>query len=226
MRHAIKIELTEEERTTLESWNKGQRAEVRQALRTRIILLSAKGMLTKDIAMELEISRQKVTRWCNRFSVKRIEEIRQDAPRGGRSSKLINEKAEMILKATTQKPKNATHWSVRTLAKHLGVTPYLVHQVWKRNNIKPHLTKVFKVSNDPHYVEKLVDVVGLYLDPLEHAIILRVDEKTQIQALNRTQKSLMMRQGRCGTMTHDYIRNGTTSLFAAIEVVEGRVHAR
>ena len=227
MRQAIEIVLTEEEQATLESWSKGQRIEVRLALRARIILLSAKGMLTKDIAAELKVSRQKVARWRNRFAEKRIEGIRKDAPRGGRSPKLINEKAEMILKVTTtQKPKNATHWSVRTLAKHLGVSSYLVHQVWKRNNIKPHLTKTFKVSNDPLFVEKLVDVVGLYLNPPEHAIVLSVDEKTQIQALDRTQKSLPMYPGRCGTMTHDYKRNGTTSLFAAINVADGRVHAR
>jgi len=227
MRQAVEIELTNEERATLESWSKGQRVEVRQALRAQIVLLSAEGMQTKDIAAKLNITRQKAARWRNRFAQDRLEGIRKDAPRGGRSPKLMNEKAAMILNATTnQKPANATHWTVRTLAKHLGVSRYLVHTVWKNNNIKPHLTKTFKVSNDPRFVEKLVDVVGLYLNPPEHAIVLSVDEKTQIQALDRTQMGLPLTPGRCGTMTHDYKRNGTTSLFAAINVADGKVHAR
>ena len=151
MRQAVEIELTNEERATLELWSKGQRVEVRQALRAQIVLLSAEGMQTKDIAAKLNITRQKAARWRNRFVQDRLEGIRKDAPRGGRSPKLINEKAELILNATTnQKPANATHWTIRTLAKHLGVSRYLVHTVWKNNNIKPHLVKTFKASNDPN----------------------------------------------------------------------------
>lgn len=227
MRKAIEVVLTDEDRKTLESWDKGQRVEVRQALRARIVLLSAKGMQIKDIATELNITRQRVARWRKRFVEKGIEGIRKDAPRGGRSPKLINQKAEMILNATTgQKPANATHWSIRTMAKHLGVSRYLVHKVWKTNNIKPHLVKTFKVSNDPKFVEKLVDIVNLYQNPPANSIVLSADEKTQIQALDRTQIGLPLIKGRCGTMTHDYKRNGTTSLFAAIDVSSGKVYAR
>ena len=124
---------------------------------------------------------------------------------------------------TQQKPANATHWSTRTLAEALGTNRSLVNRVWRANGLKPHLCRTFKVSNDPHFVEKLVDVVGLYLDPPEHALVLCVDEKSQIQALDRTQKSLPIYPGRCETMTHDYKRNGTTTLFAALDMLEGRL---
>ena len=124
---------------------------------------------------------------------------------------------------TQQKPTNATHWSTRTLAKALGTNRSLVNRVWRANGLKPHLSRTFKVSNDPHFAEKLIDVVGLYLDPPEHALVLCVDEKSQIQALDRTQKSLPIYPGRCETMTHDYKRNGTTTLFAALDMLEGRL---
>ena len=132
--------------------------------------------------------------------------------------------AKRILEKTTQeRPANATHWSTRTLAAELGVSRSMVHRVWRAHGLKPHLTRTFKVSNDPRFVEKVTDVVGLYLDPPEHALVLCVDEKSQIQALDRTQPSLPMYPGRCGTLTHDYKRNGTTTLFAALEVAEGRL---
>jgi len=135
-----------------------------------------------------------------------------------------NRVARRILEKTTQgRPAHATHWSTRTLAAELKVSRSMVHRVWRVHNLKPHLTRTFKVSNDPRFVEKLIDVVGLYLDPPEHALVLCVDEKSQIQALDRTQPSLPMYPGRCGTMTHDYKRNGTTTLFAALEVAEGRL---
>jgi transposase len=132
--------------------------------------------------------------------------------------------ATKIIEWTTQKkPRNATHWSCRTLAKELGTSRAMVNRVWRANGLKPHLCRTFKLSNDRHFVEKLVDVVGLYLDPPEHALVLCADEKSQIQALDRTQPSLPLKKGRCGTMTHDYKRNGTTTLFAALNVMEGQL---
>lgn len=227
MKRAEKIELREEEQATLLRWSQGRRVEARQKERAEIILLCAAGMQTIDVAQKLEVSRQKVARWRNRFVKMRLDGIRKDAPRGGRKSRLTKEMAEQIIKVTTtEKPKGMTHWSTRTLAKYLGITPYFVMKVWHAQNLKPHLVKTFKISNDPNFAEKVVDVVGLYLNPPEHAIVLSVDEKTQIQALDRTQKSLPIYPGRSGTMTHDYKRNGTTTLFAAIETVSGKVHAR
>ena len=133
--------------------------------------------------------------------------------------------AEIVRKTTQEKPANATHWSTRSLAKVMNVSDSMVRRVWRDSGLKPHLVKTFKVSNDPRFVEKLVDVVGLYLNPPEHALVISCDEKSQIQALDRTQKSLPMYPGRLGTLTHDYKRNGTTTLFAAIEVAEGKVIA-
>lgn len=227
MKIAKKVELTAEERAELERWARGGRVEVRQKERAEIILLSDEGMQTIDIAQKLGISRQKVARWRNRFVTLRIPGIRKDAPRGGAKPKLTQEMVELIIKVTTTvKPQGMTHWSIRTLAKYLGLSPYYIVKVWHAQNLKPHLVKTYKVSTDPDFVEKVIDVVGLYLDPPEHALVLSVDEKTQIQALDRTQKSLPIYPGRCGTMTHDYKRNGTTTLFAAIETVSGIIHAR
>jgi transposase len=164
--------------------------------------------------------------WRNRFVKERLAGIEKDAPRGGRKpQRRAAVEAEILRKTTQEKPANATHWSTRTLAKELGTSPAMVQRVWRDNGLKPHLTKTFKVSNDPRFAEKLVDVVGLYLDPPEHAIVLSCDEKSQIQALDRTQKSLPLFPGRLQTMTHDYKRNGTTTLFAAIELAEGKIIA-
>ena len=133
--------------------------------------------------------------------------------------------SKIIRKTTQETPENATHWSTRTLAQELGVTQSMVHRVWKANGLKPHLVRTFKLSRDPHFEEKLIDVVGLYLNPPEKALVISADEKSQIQALDRTQPSLPLIPGRCGTMTHDYKRNGTTTLFAAIDMLQGKVIA-
>jgi transposase len=165
-----------------------------------------------------------VARWRKRFAAKRLAGIVKDAPRPGRPATHRQEVADRIIEHTTQTvPENATHWTVRTMAKELGVSRSMVHRVWQAAGLKPHLTDTFKLSNDPQFVEKLVDVVGLYMNPPEHALVLSVDEKSQIQALDRTQPSLPMYPGRCGTMTHDYKRHGTTTLFAALEMAEGRL---
>lgn len=224
MRRASVIALTDEVKATLEQWSRSRSTEARLVERARIVLLAADGRENKDIAVGLGITRATVSRRRNRFAERGISGIEKDAPRGGRPPKTRDQLIRKIIAMTTQqKPANATHWSTRTLAKAVGTNPSMVSRVWRTNGLKPHLVKTFKVSNDPKFVEKLVDVVGLYLDPPEHALVLCVDEKSQIQALDRTQKSLPIYPGRCETMTHDYKRNGTTTLFAALDVVEGRL---
>ena len=224
MRVAVSIALTKDERTVLQRWARGRRTPARLVLRAKVVLLAAAGRLNKEIAAELGTYPNVVGRWRKRFAEQRLAGIEQDAPRGGRKPTVRDRVARRIIEATTQtRPSSATHWSTRTLAKELGVSRSMVHRVWQANGLKPHRVRTFKVSNDPRFVEKLVDVVGLYLDPPEHALVLCVDEKSQIQALDRTQPSLPLKKGRCGTMTHDYQRNGTTTLFAAIDMLEGRL---
>lgn len=224
MKKAPEITLTDQERLTLTRWSRGRSTPVRLMQRAKIVLLAAEGKMNKDIAGELGINPNTVVRWRSRFAHRGVAGIEKDAPRGGRKPVVRNRVARQILEKTTQeRPANATHWSTRTLAAELKVSRSMVHRVWRVHDLKPHLTRTFKVSNDPRFVEKLIDVVGLYLDPPEHALVLCVDEKSQIQALDRTQPSLPMYPGRCGTMTHDYRRNGTTTLFAALEVAEGRL---
>lgn len=226
MRVAVSIELSDEERLTLQRWARGRSTPARLVLRAKIVLAAAEGKQNKDIAVALGTQRKTVSRWRNRFAEQRLRGIEKDAPGRGRPATARDQvAAEIVRVTTTETPPNATHWSTRTLAKHLGVTPSMVQRVWKQTNLKPHRTKTFKVSNDPQFAEKLVDVVGLYLNPPEHAIVLCVDEKSQIQALDRTQKSLPIYPGRLGTMTHDYKRHGTTTLFAALNVAEGHVLA-
>ncbi len=224
MRRARVISLTDEDRATLERWARGRSTEARLVERSRIVLFAAEGRENKDIAAELGVTRVTVGRWRDRFADRGLAGIEKDAPRGGRPPKARDELVAKIIEMTTQrKPTNATHWSTRSLAEELGTNRSLVNRVWRANGLKPHLVKTFKVSNDPNFTAKLIDVVGLYLDPPEHALVLCVDEKSQIQALDRTQKSLPIYPGRCETMTHDYKRNGTTTLFAALNVAEGRL---
>ena len=224
MRVAPQITLTDDQRHTLRRWSRGRSTPARLVGRAKIVLLAAKGMRNKAIAAELGIERTIVGRWRTRFAQQGLAGIEKDAPRGGRKPRARERVARKIVEMTTQEcPSNATHWSTRTLAKKLGVSQSMVHRVWRANGLKPHLSRTFKVSNDLRFVEKLIDVVGLYLNPPEHALVLCADEKSQIQALDRTQPSLPLKKGRCGTMTHDYKRNGTTTLFAALEVAEGRL---
>jgi transposase len=224
MRRACVIELKAGEREQLEQWARGRRVEARVAMRAKIVLGAAQGKENRDIAREAGTNRVTVSLWRRRFAAQRLEGIRKDAPRGGRPATRRQSLTARIVERTTQaKPKNATHWSVRTLAEDVGASPSMVHRVWRSQGLKPHLTRTFKVSNDPRFVEKVQDVVGLYLNPPAHALVLSVDEKSQIQALDRTQPSLPIYPGRCGTMTHDYVRHGTTTLFAALEVAEGKV---
>lgn len=223
MKVAPQIVLTDEERTILERWSRGRRTPARLVLRSQIVLLAAEGKRNQEIAPRLKTALKTVSWWRRRFAAQRIAGIEKDAPRGGRP-KTSRRIARLIIEKTTrERPANATHWSTRTLAKALGTSPAMVQRVWKANGLKPHLTRTFKLSNDPQFVEKLLDVVGLDLHPPEHALVLSADAKTQIQALDRTQRGLAIHPGRCGTMTHDYKRHGTTTLFAAIELAEGKL---
>jgi transposase len=194
--------------------------------RAQIVLLAADGRQNDEIAVEVGISRATVGLWRKRFAESRLSGIEKDAPRGGRPATEREAIERQVVEMTTQqKPKNATHWSTRTLARALGTSRSMVHRVWQTNGLKPHRIKTFKLSNDRQFLEKLKDVVGLYLNPPEHALVLCADEKSQIQALDRTQPGLPLKKGRCSTMTHDYKRNGTTTLFAAMEMAEGKVIA-
>jgi transposase len=222
MRRAAKIELTAEERKELKKLARSRVATVRLAERAAIVLAAADGKLNREIAIEVGVARGTVGTWRSRFLAGRVAALAKDRPRGGRPPAKLAEAAPRILHATLhEKPADATHWTIRTLAKHLGVSKSLVERTWKTHQLKPHLVKTFKVSNDPKFEEKVLDVVGLYLNPPEQALVLSVDEKSQIQALDRTQKSLPMFPGRLGTRTHDYQRNGTTTLFAAVDVKSG-----
>ena len=224
MRSAAEITLSQSERQTLEKWARGRSTAVRLTQRARIVLLASKGLSNKDIATDVGVSRYLVGRWRSRFAELGLAGIEKDAPRGGRKPSKRNCSARQIIRRTLEtKPDNATHWSTRTLAQTLGVSQSMVARVWRANGIKPHLVATFKLSNDPAFTEKVTDIVGLYLNPPEHALVLCADEKSQIQALDRTQPGLPIKKGRCGTMTHDYKRNGTTTLFAALDTAEGRL---
>ena len=227
MRIACEITLSDADRATLERWARGRSTQARLVTRAKIVLAAAAGKENKDIAADLRISRGAVARWRIRFAEAGVAGLEKDAPRGGRPPKARDDLVRRIIEMTTQqKPTNATHWSTRTLAKALGTNRSLVNRVWRAHGLKPHLSRTFKVSNDPHFADKLIDVVGLYLDPPDHALVLCVDEKSQIQALDRTQPSLPIYPGRRETMTHDYKRNGTTTLFAALNVLEGSLIAQ
>lgn len=221
MRIAAQIVLTTEQVHRLTTNANSRSSSVRLAERSKIILAASEGKENIEIAKELGISRDTVARWRNRFAQVGFSGIEKDAPRPGRKVQIDAE--EVVRKTTQEKPKNATHWSTRSLAEELGISEATVRRIWHRHGLKPHLARTFKVSNDVKFVEKLEDVVGLYLNPPEHAIVLSVDEKSQIQALDRTQPGLPLKKGRCGTMTHDYKRNGTTTLFAAMNILTGQV---
>ena len=224
MRVAETIELDSVTERELRSLSKQRRIEARVQQRARVILLAAQGWQNKDIAVEVALDRRQVALWRHRFQQGGIDALRQDAPRSGRTPTVTGEVESKILQATLHtKPAAATHWSTRTLAEHTGFSATTIRRVWQRNGIKPHLTRTFKLSRDPRFEDKLLDVVGLYLKPPDHALVLSCDEKSQIQALNRTQPGLPMKTGRAGTLTHDYKRHGTTTLFAALNTLDGTV---
>ena len=224
MRVAPKIVLSEEERGELTKLSRSRRASVRLAERARIVLLAADGMRNDEIADQLGIGRVQVSRWRGRYAKSRLAGIERDLPRGAPSVKV--DVARLVELTTQSTPEAATHWSTRKMAAELGVSAASISRHWRANGLKPHLVRGFKVSRDPRFVEKLEDIVGLYMSPPEHALVLCCDEKSQVQALDRTQPGLPLKKGRAATMTHDYKRNGTTTLFAALNVLDGSVIAQ
>jgi len=224
MLEALPIKLSDEQRLELERRVRSQTIDARAARRARIILLAADGTANHEIARRLEISRNQVIAWRSRFVHDGFEAIKSDRPRSGRKARI--DPAEVIRLTTQTMPDAATQWSTRTLAAKMGISDTTVQKVWKANGIKPHLVRTFKVSRDPKFVEKLEDIVGLYLSPPEHALVLCCDEKSQVQALDRTQPGLPLKKGRAATMTHDYKRHGTTTLFAAMSTLDGSVISR
>ena len=224
MRIAIEIVLTQGEHLELSGLVRSGLTSVRLAQRARIVLLASDGLQNKDIAEALGVDRGQVRRWRERYAQLRLSGIERDLPRGAPPAKV--DVARLVALTTEGKPEAATHWSTRTMAAELGVSAASVSRHWRAKGLKPHLVLGFKVSRDPKFVEKLEDVVGLYLSPPEHAIVLCCDEKSQVQALDRTQPGLPLKKGRAETMTHDYKRNGTTTLFAALNVLDGQVIAQ
>jgi transposase len=224
MRVAPQVVLTEEQERTLHQWTRGRSLAARQVERARVVLLAAAGKQDLEIAVEVGISNQKAARWRKRFIKMGLAGLEKDATRPGRTPIITSAKVQEVVRKTTQeKPANATHWSTRTMAEAAGLSEKSVRRIWHKHGLKPHLSRTFKVSNDPEFAEKLEAIVGLYLNPPEHAIVLCADEKSQIQALDRTQPGLPIKKGRCGTMTHDYKRNGTATLFAAMNTFDGTV---
>jgi transposase len=221
VRVARLITLTEEQRSQLQVYARGRKIPFRLVERANIVMLAADGHENLEIAGELAISRHTVARWRQRFLELGIRGLEKDAPRPGRTPRLDTE--EIIRKTTQEKPENATHWSTRSMARAVGVSEASVRRAWQAHGLKPHRTETFKVSRDPQFAEKLEDIVGLYVNPPQHAVVLSVDEKSQIQALDRTQPGLPMKKGRGETMTHDYKRHGTTTLFAALNTLDGSV---
>src|SRR5208337_886189 len=221
------ITLSPDQRTLLESQARGRSLPVRVAERARIVLLAASGQQDQEIAAVMATTPKKVSRWRKRFLALGVAGLEKDAPRPGRKPKIDARLRQRVVTMTTrQQPTNATHWSTRTMATAVGISEASVRRIWRAHGLKPQRVETFKISNDPAFVEKLEDIVGLYLNPPDHALVLSVDEKSQIQALDRTQPGLPIKPGRCGTMTHDYKRNGTTTLFAALDTLQGKVVGR
>jgi transposase len=223
-KHAVEVTIRESDRQELERWVSAHRTPQQVAQRCRIILAAAKGQQDKDIAQSMEINPKTVALWRQRFFKEGPDCLWGVAAGRGRKPQLSADKVEAIISATLQtRPTGATHWSCRTMAEEQGVSKATISRIWQSHGLKPHRTKAFKLSRDPKFLEKLTDVVGLYLNPPDKALVVCVDEKSQIQALDRTQPGLPLKKGRCGTMTHDYKRHGTTTLFAALEVAQGKV---
>ena len=231
MRVAARIEVPESDRRQLERWSSSRSASVRLRERSRIVLAAASGMTNKEIAADTGLEVNKVGRWRRRYADEGLAGIAKERPRGGNQGGRSDAEREalrgrIVELTTTTLPKDATHWSCRTMAREAGATRDFVSRTWRAHGLKPHLSRTFKLSTDPRFEEKLRDVVGLYLDPPENAVVFSFDEKSSIQALDRTQPGLPMKKGRCGTMTHDYRRHGTTSLFAALNMASGEVVGR
>jgi transposase len=216
--------VSQDQQQQLERWVAALGTPQQVALRCRIILAIAAGKTEAVVVAETHVNRKTVRLWRERFQAQGLQGLWLIAPGRGRKATYDSTRIKSVINATLQsKPKGSTHWSCRTMAAAQGISKSTVSNIWRSHNIKPHRTETFKLSRDPRFLEKLTDVIGLYLNPPDKAIVLCIDEKSQIQALDRTQPGLPLKKGRCGTMTHDYKRNGTTTLFAALDVLEGKV---
>jgi transposase len=219
------IELTEEERSTLERWSRRHTSAQSLALRCRIVLLAAAGMNNTAVSKELGIDHGTATKWRSRFLAERLEGL-HDEPRPGAPRTVTDNAVELVIVKTLEEtPVDATHWSTRSMAKETGMSQSAISRIWRAFGLKPHLVETFKLSPDPLFVEKVRDIVGLYVNPPDAALVLCVDEKTQIQALDRTSPVLPLRPGLPERRTHDYVRGGTTNLYAALDVASGHVIA-
>jgi transposase len=218
--------LTDDERATLRGWANRPTTAQRLALRARIVLACAEGADNKAVAKALRISQPTVGKWRARFLEDRLEGL-TDEPRPGAPRTISDAKVEEVIASTLEtKPDDATHWSTRSMAERTGLSQSAIVRIWHAFGLQPHRSETFKLSTDPFFIDKVRDVVGLYLDPPERAIVLSVDEKSQVQALDRTQPLLPLGPGQAERHTHDYVRNGTTSLFAALDVATGSVIGR
>ena len=223
-RSTLPLVVSQDQETQIEQWLAALGTPQQVALRCRIVLAAGRGESEAAIASKLEVNRKTVRLWRERFARDGLSGLWEIAAGRGRKAIYDADRIKAVIDATLQsEPKGGTHWSCRLMAASQGISKSTISTVWKSHNIKPHRTKTFKLSRDPKFLEKLTDVVGLYLNPPDKAMVLCVDEKSQIQALNRTQPGLPLKKGRCGTMTHDYKRNGTTTLFAALDLLQGKV---
>jgi len=218
------VRVSDGERAELERLIRGRNTPQKVVLRANIVVLTADGVPTSEIMERLKTTCPTITRWRQRYAEKGVEGLCKDATRPGRKPRIDDEQVREVIERTLHStPVNGTHWSTRTMAAATGLSKATIQRLWSAHGLQPHRNETFKLSRDPQFLAKLEDVVGLYLDPPEKAIVFSVDEKSQIQALDRTQPGLPMKKGRAGTMTHDYKRNGTTTLFAALNVATGEV---
>jgi transposase len=224
MRTGVEVRLGPGDRERLEAVVASRNSRQKHVWRARIVLMTADRLGTMEIRHRTGKGKPTIWRWQKRFMEAGVDGLLRDASRPGRKAPLTAEVIDRVVKMTLAGPPGeATQWSGRTMAKTVGLSHRSVQRIWAAHNLKPHRVRTFKLSNDKRFVEKVRDIVGLYVDPPEHALVLSVDEKSQIQALDRTQPGLPLKKGRCGTMTHDYKRHGTTTLFAALDVACGKV---
>jgi transposase len=227
MRKGITIAVTSADRVRLDAIARDRNSPQKHVWRARIVLLTADGKGTNAITEAVGKDKTAVWRWQERFMPEGVAGLTRDKTRPSRVPPLPAETVDRVIALTNQAPPHeATHWSAPAMAKAVGISPSSVRRIWAGQGLQPHRVRTFKISNDPKFADKLKDVVGLYVDPPAHAVVLSIDEKSQIQALDRTQPGLPMKKGRCATMTHDYKRNGTTTLFAALDILEGKVIGR
>lgn len=227
MRTGIKVDVSSADRVQLDAIVADRNSPQKHVWRAQIVLLTADGCGTAEIMRQAGVSKTVVWRWQERFMTDGVAGLLRDKTRPSRIPPLEADVAARVVAATQiDPPGETTHWTAPAMARLQGISVSSVQRIWRRHGLRPHRTRLFKLSNDPQFAAKLRDIVGLYVDPPAHAVVLSIDEKSQIQALDRTQPGLPMKQGCCGTMTHDYIRNGTTTLFAALNILDGKVIGR